>query len=662
MNGNGSTPVLSLKGVSKSFGPVQALSDVDFDVQPGEVVALVGDNGAGKSTLVKTIAGIHPPDSGTITFEGKEVSIHGPSDAVQLGIATVYQDLALCDNLDVVENLFLGREEKSEGPAGFVGQLDEVDMEKQTGELLENLAVTITSVRAEVGTMSGGQRQQVAIARSLLGEPKLVMLDEPTAALGVRQTAMVLQLIKTLRERGYGVVVISHNLADVFEVADSIVVLRLGQTAGVFKAGETNQARGGRGDHRGIRERRGAEMSTADATVDEDVEAGSPRLDLLRRFVQGDLAALRVVLALALIWIVFYVQEPRFMSSVNLSNLVLQTTAVGLVSIGIVHVLLLGEIDLSVGAVSGLCASIMAVLNVQHGWSPYLAIAAAVLAGTAIGLFQGSVFTRFVVPSFVVTLAGLLAWPGFQLKVLGETGTVNLNDPKITGLTSTFYSDTVGWIIAFVAIGLYAVVALRGRQSRVADGLAAPQLGLVVLRVALVSVAILVAVWVLNDDRGVPLAALILVGFCLFFFYVTTRTTFGRHIFAVGGNAEAARRAGIHVTRVRVIVFMISSTMAAIGGIMAASRLLAVNQSSGAGDFLLLAIAGPVIAGTSLFGGRGSVWDALLGALVITSISNGMDLLGLETSIKFIVTGAVLLLAVIIDAIARSQRQAAGRV
>jgi D-xylose transport system ATP-binding protein len=241
LNGNGSTPVLALKGVSKSFGPVQALSDVDFEVQPAEVVALVGDNGAGKSTLVKTIAGIHSPDAGTITFEGKEVTISGPSDAVHLGIATVYQDLALCDNLDVVENLFLGREEKADGPAGVVGQLDEVDMEKQTGELLQNLAVTITSVRAEVGTMSGGQRQQVAIARSLLGEPKLVMLDEPTAALGVRQTAQVLELIKTLRERGYGVVVISHNLADVFQVADRIYVLRLGQKAGVFKAGETNQ-------------------------------------------------------------------------------------------------------------------------------------------------------------------------------------------------------------------------------------------------------------------------------------------------------------------------------------------------------------------------------------------------------------------------------------
>jgi D-xylose transport system ATP-binding protein len=233
--------VLSLKGVSKSFGAVQALSDVDFEVRPGEVVALVGDNGAGKSTLVKVIAGIHPADDGTVTFEGQEVTITGPSDAVRLGIATVYQDLALCDNLDVVENLYLGREQVAEGPAAATGQLDEVAMEKRTGELLENLAVTITDLRAEVGAMSGGQRQQVAIARSLLGEPKLVMLDEPTAALGVRQTAQVLALIKRLKEQGHAVVVISHNLADVFEVADRIFVLRLGKQAGDFEADGTSQ-------------------------------------------------------------------------------------------------------------------------------------------------------------------------------------------------------------------------------------------------------------------------------------------------------------------------------------------------------------------------------------------------------------------------------------
>jgi D-xylose transport system ATP-binding protein len=238
---NGNTPVLALKGVSKRFGPVQALSDVDFEVHSGEVVALVGDNGAGKSTLVKCIAGIHPTDDGSILFEGNEVRISGPTDAVALGIATVYQDLALCDNLDVVENLFLGREEVGDGPASVTRLLDETAMEKRTGELLSRLAVTIVDLRSEVGTLSGGQRQQVAIARSLLGAPKVVLLDEPTAALGVRQTAQVLGLIKRLREERHGVVVISHNLADVFEVADRVFVLRLGRKAGDFSAGEASQ-------------------------------------------------------------------------------------------------------------------------------------------------------------------------------------------------------------------------------------------------------------------------------------------------------------------------------------------------------------------------------------------------------------------------------------
>ena len=405
---------------------------------------------------------------------------------------------------------------------------------------------------------------------------------------------------------------------------------------------------------------RGGGGAAATADVVEGVE--QPRLDIFRRFIQGDLAELRVVLILGVIWIIFYLQEDRFLSSVNLTNLVLQATAVGLVAVGVTLVLLLGEIDLSVGAVSGLCAAIMAVLIEQKDWNPYLGIVAAVLAGMAIGLFQGTVFTKFAIPSFVVTLAGLLAWPGAQLEVLGETGTVNVTDSKVTGLTSTFYSDTFGWILALVAIGAFAAFTLLGRQRRIRAGLKAPQLGQLVLRIILVAVAVLLAVWILNQDRGIPLAALILLGFVLLFYYITTRTTFGRHIFAVGGNAEAARRAGIGVTRVRVIVFAIAGTMAAIGGIMAASRLLAVNQSSGAGDFLLLAIAARVIAGTSLFGGRGSVWHALLGALVIQSISNGMDLLGLESSVKFMVTGAVLLAAVIVDAIARRQRQAAGRV
>lgn len=404
-------------------------------------------------------------------------------------------------------------------------------------------------------------------------------------------------------------------------------------------------------------------MSTPEATATLAEPIDVPQVSVLRRFIQGDLGELRVIIGLVLIWTIFYIQEDAFLTSTNLTNLALQMTAVGLVSVGVVLVLLLGEIDLSVGAVSGLCAAIMAVLIEQNGWSPYLGIAAGVLAGTAIGLFQGSVFTRFAVPSFVVTLAGLLAWQGAHLDVLGETGTVNINDSKVTGLTSTFYSDTFGWVLAIAGIAAYAGFTLVRRQRRLKTDLQAPPLSTLVIRIGLVAAAVIGAVaLVFNADRGVPLAVLILIGFVLLFQYVTTRTKFGRHIFAVGGNAEAARRAGIKVDRIRVIVFMLASTMAAIGGIMAASRLLAVNQSSGAGDFLLIAIAGPVIAGTSLFGGRGSVWTALLGALVIQSISNGMDLLALESAVKFMVTGAVLLVAVVVDAIARRQREAAGRV
>jgi D-xylose transport system ATP-binding protein len=234
-------PLLSLEGVSKRFGPVQALEGVDFEVRGGEVVALVGDNGAGKSTLVKSISGIHTIDEGRILFEGQPVKISTPSDAVELGIATVYQDLALCDNLDVVANLFLGHELTASGAGAATQQLDETKMEHRSHELLEQFAVTIPSVRSEVGGLSGGQRQQVAVARSLLGEPKVVLLDEPTAALGVAQTATVLALIKRLRERGLGVVVISHNLADVFEVADRVFVLRLGRPAGTFDVHEASR-------------------------------------------------------------------------------------------------------------------------------------------------------------------------------------------------------------------------------------------------------------------------------------------------------------------------------------------------------------------------------------------------------------------------------------
>ncbi|KAA6213337.1 sugar ABC transporter ATP-binding protein [Streptomyces albofaciens JCM 4342] len=228
-------PVLALRGISKRFGAVQALTDVELEIHPGEVVALVGDNGAGKSTLVKAIAGVGPADDGVIEWEGRPVTVDRPHTAQELGIATVYQDLALCDNLDVVGNLFLGRE------IVRAGVLDEVEMERRSRELLATLAIRIPSVRIPIASLSGGQRQTVAIARSLLGEPKVVILDEPTAALGVEQTAQVLDLVERLRERGLGVILISHNMADVKAVADRVAVLRLGRNNGTFEVRGTTQ-------------------------------------------------------------------------------------------------------------------------------------------------------------------------------------------------------------------------------------------------------------------------------------------------------------------------------------------------------------------------------------------------------------------------------------
>lgn len=374
------------------------------------------------------------------------------------------------------------------------------------------------------------------------------------------------------------------------------------------------------------------------------------------RLGPAGLGPLPVLLGLAAIWAVFTFANSRFLSAVNLTNMMLQIAAVGTISVDIVLVLLLGEIDLSVGSVSGLVAGVMAVLSVKNELPAVAALGVGLLAGAAIGAFNGFVVTRFRVHSLVVTLAGLLGFQGALLYVLGDTGTVNLRDPLITRLAGTFFAPIVGWVVAVVVISSYAAASLLGRRAELAAGIERP-MAPVVARIVAVGVAIIVVVAVLNADRGMPLAVVIFLGFVVVFHLLTKKTQFGRYLYAIGGNEEAARRAGIKVERVKIAAFTLCSTLAAAGGILAASRLLAVNQASGSGDILLNAIAGPVIAGTSLMGGRGSIWSALLGALVIGSISNGMDLLAFDSSIKFMVTGAVLLIAATLDAVSSRRRR-----
>ncbi len=392
------------------------------------------------------------------------------------------------------------------------------------------------------------------------------------------------------------------------------------------------------------------------STKEQAREAGT-LTRIFGRLGPGELGPLPVLIGLAAIWTVFTIANPRFLSAVNLTNMMLQIAAVGTISVGVVLVLLLGEIDLSVGSVSGLAAGVMAVLSVKNELPAVPALLIGVLVGVAIGAFNGFIVTRFKVHSLVVTLAGLLGFQGALLYVLGDTGTVNLRDPVITGLAGTFFPPLVGWIAAAVVIATYAVSVFFSRRREQEVGLERP-LAPVVARLVAVSLAVIVGVAVLNSDRGLPLAVVIFLGFIVIFHLITKKTRFGRYLYAIGGNAEAARRAGIKVERVRIVAFTLCSTLAAAGGILAASRLLAVNQASGSGDILLNAIAGPVIAGTSLMGGRGSIWSALLGALVIGSISNGMDLLAFDSSIKFMVTGAVLLVAATIDAVSSRRRRA----
>lgn len=383
---------------------------------------------------------------------------------------------------------------------------------------------------------------------------------------------------------------------------------------------------------------------------------------LLARIRGGDLGAAPVILGLAVIWLVFQFLNPVFLSSENLWNLTMQCAAIGTIALGVVLVLLLGEIDLSVGSVSGLAAAVLAVTFVKLSWPLVAALVAAIGMGCLVGLLYGYLYTRFGLPSFVITLAGLLGFLGLQLWVLGDTGTIGIPfDSWIVQFAQQMVLPAwASYVVVVLSVGAFAWVLVRRARRRAAANLVSQSYLEIGIRSGALLAFLLLAAWYLNIWRGVGVMFLFFIGLVVVMNVVLTRTRWGRAVYAVGGSVEAARRAGIRVDRIYLSVFMLCATLAAVGGILAAARLASASQSSGTGDTNLNAIAAAVIGGASLFGGRGTAFSALLGVIVIQSISSGLTLLSLGTAAQFMITGVVLVLAVIVDSISRRARAATG--
>ncbi|MEO5873832.1 MAG: ABC transporter permease [Streptosporangiaceae bacterium] len=388
----------------------------------------------------------------------------------------------------------------------------------------------------------------------------------------------------------------------------------------------------------------------------------------LDRIRGGDTGALPALLALAVLVVAFSIMRPVFFSYGNFANLLTQGAAVVVIAMGLIFVLLLGEIDLSAGYTSGVCAAVMAILLTNHGWPWYASIGIALLCGAVIGTLLGSIVVKIGVPSFVVTLAAFLAFQGIALKLLNNGTNVSIRDDAILAIENKNLSPLLGWVCLAILIVIYAAVQFKQARSRAARGLTGAGMQVVAARVIGVTVLAGLAVFALNQERsknvivvslkGVPIIVPIIVALLIGWTFVLHRTKFGRHIYAVGGSQEAARRAGIKVDKIRISAFVICSTMAAIGGIVAASRGNSVDPNTGGSDVLLKAVGAAVIGGTSLFGGRGRILDAILGGAVIAVIDNGMGLMGYSAGVKLIVTGSVLLLAAGVDAVSRKQTAA----
>ena len=692
-------PLLQLRDVNKSFGAVHVLQGVDLNVHAGRVTALVGDNGAGKSTLIKGIAGIHSFDSGEYLYDGEPVTVHSPKDSNALGIEVVYQDLALCDNLDVVHNMFLGREVKKNGV------LDEVTMEKKAKETLAGLSVrTLKSVRTHVASLSGGQRQTVAIARAVLWNSRLVILDEPTAALGVAQTEQVLQARPPTRRQR------PRRHPDQPQPQRRLRGRRRHRRPLPRQDGRAGRREDGqerrcdRADHhragahpmsrpwprsltRATRRESchehhltcGADRCPPDPEPDVDEASAAATLkssfnDYLERVKGGDVGSLPAVLGLVVLVVFFSILRPEtFTNSFNFANLINQSAAVMVIAMGLVFVLLLGEIDLAAGLHRrrvrrdarhrrdqprlALVVGHHRRAAHRHGHRRLLRAARRVrrdpfvrrdagrvprLPGRAAGHHRrrrhGRLPQREPPRDHEQEPAGLARMDACGSSAWRRTrSSPSARTRSCAGQSSSTTRRSL-WLVKFLSpwpsSPALAVWYLSRERSR---------------NVIVVSL------------KGVPIVVVVLVVLLLVLTFMLSKTGWGRHVYAIGGNAEAARRAGIDVRMVRLSCFAMCSTVAAIAGILLGSRNNSITPATGGGVTLLLAVGAAVIGGTSLFGGKGKISDAVIGGLVVAVIQNGMLLLDQPAGNVYIVTGLVLLVAASVDALSRRRAAATGR-
>jgi ribose transport system permease protein len=584
-------PYLSLKGVTKHFGGVHALKDIDLDIRAGEVLALVGDNGAGKSTLIKIISGAYKADQGEVFVEGRKVRIETPADAKRLHIETIYQDLALMDDLDLAPNIFIGREIVRGGIGRVIRFLNNAKMAEETVGVLRRLNIEVPDIRRKVFNLSGGQRQAVAISRAIYFNAKLIIMDEPTAALGVEETRKVYALIRELRQNGIAVIIISHNINEVFDIADRFVVLKTGMLVGVRRKEETSLDEilrmiiGGRAALAATPAE--AVEKPPSPAADKAAAVRTRRLRSSAQAIQKAAAFLSLVLMIGF----FSIGSPYFMSFDNLMTVILQTSVIGILAIGVTFVIVAAGIDLSLGAVLALSGMVIAK-SASGGLPVWLAVVCGVAVGTALGIANGVLVARLALPPFIATLGTMMVARGLTL-VISEARPVY-----------------------FLQVPTFKLISQGSLFS------------------------------------AVPYPIIYLVVLALVASFVLRRLAIGRYIYSLGSNEAAVRLSGVNVDWVKIFTYGVCGLLAGVAGVVLTARLNSAQPAAGM-SYELDAIAAAVIGGTSLSGGEGTILGTMIGALIMGVLKNGLNLMNVSQFWQQVAMGIVVIGAVYMDIVRR---------